>query len=62
MRNQEKSQRKGGQRDCWYYGQPGHKKKYCRTQKNNEGDKKKGNKEKNLVSNKSTEDALLLSL
>ena len=40
----------------------GHKKKYCWTQKDNEGDKLEGNKEANVVSNKFEEDALLLSL
>ena len=39
-----------------------HKKKYCWTLKNNEGDKLEGNKEKNVISNKSEEDALILSL
>ena len=51
-----------GPKDCWYYGKPGHKKKDCWTQKNNEGDKIEGNKKENVVSNKSKEDALLRSL
>ena len=41
-----------GLRDCWYYGKLGHKKKDCWTQKNDEGDKPKGNMEANMVSNK----------
>ena len=51
-----------GPKDCWYCGKPRHKKKYCWTQKNNEGEKQDGNKETNVVSNKSKEDALFLSL
>ena len=39
-----------------------HTKKDCWTQKNNEGDKLEGNKEANVVSNKSDDDALILSL
>ena len=57
----KRSQSKGS-RDCWYCGKLGYKKKDCWTQKNNEGDKLEGNKEGNLVSNKSKEDILLLSL
>ena len=38
------------------------KKKDCWTQKKNEGDKQEGNKEENVVSNKSEKDALVLSL
>ena len=37
-------------------------KKYCWTRKKNEGDKPEGNKEANVVSNKSEENSLLLSL
>lgn len=37
-------------------------KKDCWSQKNKEGDKKEGSKEANVVSNKSDEDALILSL
>ena len=51
-----------GPRDCWYCGKTRQKKKDCWTRKNNEGDKPKGNKEANVVSNKSEEDDLLLSL
>ena len=40
-----------GPRDCWYCGRLWHKKKYCWTQKNNEGDKLEGNKEANVVTN-----------
>ena len=36
--------------------------KDCWTRKNNEGDKLEGNKETNVVSNKSEEDVFLLSL
>ena len=39
-----------------------HKKKDFWTRKKNEGEKKDGNKEENVVSNKSEEDAFLLSL
>ena len=39
-----------------------HNKKDCWTQKNNEGDKLEGNKEENVISKKSKEDSLLLSL
>ena len=51
-----------GLNDYWYYGKLGHKKKDCWNQKKNEGDKLDGDKEANVVSNKSDEDALLLSL
>ena len=51
-----------GPNECWYYGKKHHKKKDCWTQKKNEGDKLDGDKEENMVSNKSKEDALLLSL
>lgn len=51
-----------GPNDCWYYGKPGHKKKDCWSQKKNEEDKSYGDKEANVVSKKSEEDALLLSL
>ena len=51
-----------GPNDCWYCGKPRHKKKDCWNQKKNEGDKVDGDKETNVVSNKSEEDALLLSL
>ena len=51
-----------GPNDYWYYGKPGHKKKDCWNRKKNEGDKPDGDKEENVVSNKSEEDALLLSL
>ena len=51
-----------GLRDFWYYGKLGHKKKYCQNQKNNEVDKLEGNNNENVVSNKSEEDTLLLSL
>ena len=51
-----------GPRDFWYCGKLGHKKKDCWNRKNNEGDKLEGTKEENVVSNKSEEDALLLSL
>ena len=51
-----------GPRDCWYCGKSGHKKKDFWTQKNNKRDKPKGDKEENVVSNKSKVDALLLSL
>ena len=51
-----------GPRDCWYCGKPWYKKKYCWTRKKNEGDKLEGNMEENVVSNKSEEDGLLLSL
>ena len=64
-RNREKSRGKSkgrrsqsrGPNDCWYCGKPGHKKKDFWNRKKNEGDK-----EENVVSNKSNEDALLLSL
>ena len=67
MGNQEENQTRKrsqlkGPKDYWYYGKPRHKKKYCWTQKNNEGDKQEGNKEENVASNKSKEDSLLLSL
>ena len=42
-----------GPRDFWYCGKLGRKKKDCWTRKNNEGDKPEGNKEENVVSNKS---------
>lgn len=51
-----------GPRDCWHCGKPGHKKKDFWTQKKEEGEKQDGNNEANVVSNKSEEDALLLSL
>lgn len=51
-----------GLKDYRYYGKPGHWKKDCWSQKNNEGDKLEGNKEENVVSNKFEEDVLLLSL
>ena len=57
----ERSQSKG-LINCWYCGKIGHKKKDCWTRKSNEGDKPEGNKETNMVSNKSKEDALLMSL
>jgi len=37
-------------------------KKDCWSWKNKEGDKQEGNKEENVVSNKSKDDALILSL
>ncbi|MDF3681009.1 hypothetical protein P3S38_28955, partial [Enterobacter hormaechei] len=51
-----------GPNDYWYYGKPGHKKKDCWNRKKNEGDKLDGDKEANVISKKSKEDALLLSL
>ena len=42
-----------GPKNCWYYGKPRHKKKDCWNQKKNEGDKLDGDKEANVVSNKS---------
>ena len=61
-KSKEKRSQSRGPRDCWYYGKPGHKKKDCWTQTNNEEDKPIGNKEKNMVGNKFEEYALLLSL
>ena len=69
-KNHEKSRGKSewrrsqsrGPNDYWYYGKLGHKKKDCWNQKKNEGDKLDGEKEANVVSNKSDEDSLLLSL
>ena len=46
-----------GPNNCWYCEKPGHKKKDCWNQKKNEGDKPDGDKEENVVSNKSNEDA-----
>ena len=51
-----------GLNDYWYYGKPRHKKKDRWNRKKNEGDKPDGDKEANVVSNKSDEDALLLYL
>ena len=51
-----------GLNDCWYCGKPRHKKKDCWNRKKNEGDKLDGDKEANVLSNKSEEGALLLSL
>ena len=51
-----------GPNDCWYCGKPGHKKKDCWNRKKNEIDKPDGDKEANVISNKSNEDAFLLSL
>ena len=51
-----------GWNDCWYCGKLGHKKKDCWNRKKNEGDKLDGDKEANVVSNKSDEDDFLVSL
>ena len=51
-----------GPNECWYCGKLGHKMKDCWNRKKNEGDKPDGDKEANVVSNESDEDALLLSL
>ena len=51
-----------GPKDCLYFEKLGHKKKDCWTWKNNEGEKKDGKKEANVVSNKFEEDSFLLSL
>ena len=48
--------------DYWYYGKPRHKKKDYWNWNKNEIDKPDGDKEANVVSNKSDEDVLLLSL
>ena len=63
MENQEESQRGRGLNleDREYYGKIGHKKKDYWNRKKN-GDIPDGDKEENVVSNKSEEDALLLSL
>ena len=68
FRNHGKSRGKGrrsqsrGPNDYQYCGKTGHKKKDCWNRKKNEGDKPDGDKEANVVSNKSEEDAFLLSL
>jgi hypothetical protein len=49
-------------KDCWYHGKLGHLKKDFWSWKIKEGYKQKGNKEKNVVINKSNEDALIISL
>ena len=52
-KSKRKRSQSRGPRDCWYCGKLGHKKKYLWTLKNNEGEKKDGRKEENVVSNKS---------
>ena len=60
-RNHGKSRGKSKGRRSQLRG-PWHKKKYCWNRKKNEGDKLDGDKEVNVVSKKSEEDAFLLSL
>ena len=61
-KSKDKRSQSRDKRDCWYCGKPGHLKKDCWSRKNKEGDRKEGSKEANVVSNKSDEDALILSL
>ena len=67
MGNQEESQRgRGLNLEDWEIvgamGNKGIRRHFFFIEKNNEGDKPQGNKKANVVSKKSEEDALLLSL